>query len=252
VKRVGRQRILPWIYGASLAVHLSFLLVATRIPTPEPAKTFAIELADIKKKDPPKLPPPPAALKAETLKALTHVPASHALPKAAEARTVEALTPANAEPLSPAAAMLGADGFADLGGIALGNGPGGSLTGAAATPSATRPANAPKAVAHRVEQLAPPVEGGCTEPVVKPKTKRPGQVTYTKEAQEAEIEGAVRVQVTVDESGKVINASVVSGLGYGLDERALAAARETLFEPATLCGKPVVGMKILAFNFGLR
>ncbi len=62
----------------------------------------------------------------------------------------------------------------------------------------------------------------------------------------------VRVQVTVDETGNVLNARVLSGLGYGLDEIALKAARDTQFEPATLCGKPIVGTKILAFSFGLR
>jgi protein TonB len=62
----------------------------------------------------------------------------------------------------------------------------------------------------------------------------------------------VKVQVTVDESGKVIAAHVISGLGYGLDDIALAAASATLFEPATLCGKPLVGTKILPFRFQLQ
>jgi protein TonB len=44
-------------------------------------------------------------------------------------------------------------------------------------------------------------------------------------------------------------ARVVSGLGYGLDESALAAAKATIFEPATQCGKPVVGTTILPFRF---
>ena len=60
------------------------------------------------------------------------------------------------------------------------------------------------------------------------------------------------MQVTVDESGKVIAAHVISGLGYGLDDIALAAASATLFEPATLCGKPLVGTKILPFRFQLQ
>jgi hypothetical protein len=34
--------------------------------------------------------------------------------------------------------------------------------------------------------------------------------------------------------------------------RARNRARDTLFEPATLCGSPVVATKVLAFNFELR
>ena len=47
----------------------------------------------------------------------------------------------------------------------------------------------------------------------------------------------MRVEVTVDENGRVISARVLSGLGYGLDESALDAARGWQFQPATRCGK---------------
>jgi protein TonB len=123
----------------------------------------------------------------------------------------------------------------------------------AAVAAAARGQAAPKATARRVEQLAAAATGGCSEFVVKPKSKRAGQLKkYTKEAQVAEIEGVVKVQVTVDETGNVISARVLSGLGYGLDEIALAAARDTVFEPATLCGKPVVGTKVMPFRFQLQ
>jgi protein TonB len=61
----------------------------------------------------------------------------------------------------------------------------------------------------------------------------------------------VRVEVTVDESGRVIAARVSSGLGYGLDELALAAAKACTFQPATRCGKPIVGTVVLPFRFEL-
>ena len=70
-----------------------------------------------------------------------------------------------------------------------------------------------------------------------------------RDSRQAEIEGVVRVEVTVDETGKVIAARVVSGLGYGLDESALAAAKASVFDPASRCGKPIVGTIVLPFRF---
>jgi protein TonB len=105
---------------------------------------------------------------------------------------------------------------------------------------------------HKVEQLAV-AQGAevCNEPVVKP--KRQGFIVpkYTMEARTAEIEGVVRIEVTVDETGHVIRARVLSGLGYGLDESALQAAKQMTFTPATQCGKPVVGTAVVPFNFQL-
>ncbi len=247
----SRRSILPWIYGGVIAAHLAFGAVTALLPTPERSEAVAIELADIKKKkEPPKPPPPPPPPPPTEDKPKPPPPRPSSQPQAtlaAEQPTADALPP------SP---DVGADGFADLGGVALGGGGGegvpigGPATGAAA--EATRGPAPPKATSRRVEQLAAAVTGGCTESVVKPRAKKPGQVKYTKEAQVAEIEGVVKVQVTVDESGKVISARVLSGLGYGLDEIALAAARDTVFDPATLCGKPLVGTKILPFRFQLQ
>jgi protein TonB len=89
----------------------------------------------------------------------------------------------------------------------------------------------------------------CSDPVVRPKRKIPVAPKYTMQARQAEIEGVVRVEVTVDETGHVLSARVLSGLGYGLDESALAAAKATVFEPATRCGKAIVGTAVLPFRF---
>src|SRR5262249_30279750 len=147
-------------------------------------------------------------------------------PKPQPARQVaEAQAKTQVEPAkeAPRPAEVGGDGFADLGGVYLGGGGGATVPGAAAAaaPPPRAVAAAPKATARKVEQLVAAGQGECTEPIVKPKAKTPGQIKYTKEAQEAEIEGVVRVQVTIDETGKVVAAKVLSGLGYGLDERAI-------------------------------
>jgi protein TonB len=249
VKRGGRS-ILPWIYGGSIAGHLAFGVVTALLPTPERSEAVAIELADIKKKkEPPKPPPPPPPPPPKDDKPKPPPPRPAAQ---SQAKTLNEQPKAELPPMPE----VGADGFADLGGVSLGGGGGEGVAIAAAAPAAVAAAArayaAPKATARRVEQLTAAATGGCSEPVVKPKSKRAGQVKYTKEAQLAEIEGVVRVQVTVDETGHVVRATLVSGLGYGLDEIAVKAANDTVFEPATLCGKPIVGTKILAFTFGLR
>ena len=246
MKRRGRSLLL-WIYGGTIAGHLAFGVVTALLPTPERSEAVAIELADIKKKkDPPKPPPPPPPPKEDKPKPPPPRPASQSQAKMAAQTTKTELPPMP---------EVGADGFADLGGVALGGGGGEGIPIGGPAPEAlaatARPA--PKATARRVEQLAAAVTGGCNEPPVKPRMKKAGQLKkYNKEAQIAEIEGVIKVQVTVDETGKVISAHVLNSLGYGLDEIALAAARDSEFEPATLCGKPIVGTKILPFRFQLQ
>lgn len=48
---------------------------------------------------------------------------------------------------------------------------------------------------------------------------------YTEEARRAKLQGAVEVLLRFDSSGRVSNATVLRGLGLGLDENAIAAAK---------------------------
>jgi protein TonB len=236
-----------------VGAHVAAAAVLLSLPAEKKNEAIAITLAEIKKKnEPPKPPPPPAPPpppKEEKPKPPPPKPAPASQAKVAVETKAEAPPPLD----------VGADGFADLGGVALGGGSGDGVAIAGGPAAAAGPAAgsrgamaAPKATARKVEQLAPAVGNVCSEPIVKPRPKKPGRIKYTKQAQEAEIEGVVRVEVTVDERGKVIAKRVLNGLGYGLDEKALEAADETVFEPATRCGQPVVATKILAFRFGLR
>ncbi len=115
-------------------------------------------------------------------------------------------------------------------------------------------AAATTAATHKVQQLVAPTQGAnvCNDPVVKPKRKVTITPKYTMQARQADIEGIIRVEVTVDESGHVASARIVSGLGYGLDEAALVAAKQCTFEPATQCGKPIVGTAVLPFRMQLE
>ena len=245
-----RRSIAYVVYGGSLVFHAVLALVTVAMPKPKTSEKTAITLVEAKKKaEPPKpAPPPPPPPKSED----KPKPRPQPQPQQQQAKAVQE-TKTEAPPPVP----VDNAGFADLG-VALGNsdGPGlavpGPVANAASTAGARTAGGAgPMATAHKVQQLDAPTQGAaaCSEPVVKPKRKVPVAPKYTMEARQAEIEGVVRVQVTVDESGRVIAARVVGGLGYGLDESALAAAKATTFEPATQCGKPVVGTTILPFRF---
>ncbi len=71
---------------------------------------------------------------------------------------------------------------------------------------------------------------------------------YTVEAIRYKVEGAVKVQVLFGSDGTVKYTLLVHGIGFGLDERALKAARRIKFKPGEADGKPTsmwVGVHIL-------
>ena len=66
----------------------------------------------------------------------------------------------------------------------------------------------------------------------------------------ARASGTVSVQVTIDESGKVISATAISGHPL-LQQSAAQAARQARFTPTLLSGQPVKVMGVLTYNFVL-
>jgi protein TonB len=62
---------------------------------------------------------------------------------------------------------------------------------------------------------------------------------YTDEAKRAAIEGTVILDLIVSETGRVRDIRVVSGLGHGLTEAAIAALKECHFSPGEKDGQPV-------------
>jgi len=62
---------------------------------------------------------------------------------------------------------------------------------------------------------------------------------YTAEARQKKIEGDVELDVEFAASGQVHVLRVVQGLGYGLDEAAVAAAQQIRFNPARRDGQPI-------------
>jgi TonB family protein len=76
------------------------------------------------------------------------------------------------------------------------------------------------------------------------------QPVYPPIARAAGASGAVQVQITISETGKVIEAGVINGHPL-LRESALQAARQWVFKPTELSGTAVKVQGILTFNFTL-
>ena len=127
----------------------------------------------------------------------------------------------------------------------------------AAVPSATSIYSVPSTV-DDVEPPPPPPEptpppknrivaGG----VLNGKAISKPQPAYPPIAKAARASGTVTVQIVVDESGRVISASAVSGHPL-LQQAAVAAARQARFSPTLLSGQPVKVSGVITYNFVLK
>jgi protein TonB len=77
------------------------------------------------------------------------------------------------------------------------------------------------------------------------------QPAYPPIARAARASGTVVVQIVVNEEGRVISASAVSGHPL-LQSAAVAAARQARFAPTLLSGQPVKVSGVLTYNFVLH
>jgi len=100
-------------------------------------------------------------------------------------------------------------------------------------------APAPKVHAEEKPALTP------VEIVYKPKP------AYTQEARQMHLEGEVLVRVTFGATGDLHVQEVVRGLGHGLDEAALRAARQIRFRPAQRNGAPYDSTALVHIVFEL-
>lgn len=231
------------IYGASILLHAGVALALVRIEKPAPREATRISISEVKKTKPAKAepppPPPPAPPPVREMRKLARKAPAPPPPAPAPA-----LAAADAAPAQPVASFgltlsggvgMGADGIA----VPLGN----SLR---AAPEKVAHKAEPKALVARAEEE--PADS-CLEALVKPKPISVPQPTYADRAREAGVQGKVRVELTVDETGRVIDAKVIESLGYGLDEAALEAARASRFEPATRCGKATRTSFVIGIRF---
>jgi TonB family protein len=77
------------------------------------------------------------------------------------------------------------------------------------------------------------------------------QPVYPPIAKAARASGSVQVEMVIDEEGKVIAAQAISGHPL-LQASAVKAAREALFTPMLLNGKPVKVAGVITYNFVLQ
>jgi protein TonB len=218
------------VYAISIGVHLVIGLAIAFIPKDKLKEIIEISMGESNK---PKPQPPKHDDKPRESK-----------PRVAargNARTA-------ASPIAAAPAAAAAPVFTDIG-ISM-DAASGEGVAVATAPKAPAP---PKLLA--IEPVKPKVLAAkapdCTEPLVKAKPDRIVRPEFTNEARTVGVDGRVVVEVMVDERGDVISAKVAKGLGHGLDEASLDAAKRTHFQPATRCGKPVVAPFLLAMKFSL-
>jgi len=82
-----------------------------------------------------------------------------------------------------------------------------------------------------------------------PKVLHRVEPRYTREARVNGIQGTVLIEVAVDETGKPAEVSVLSPIGFGLDNRAMDAVRQWSFQPARRDGIPVRSVTTVEVKF---
>jgi periplasmic protein TonB len=228
--RTGGSRF----FAVSLSAHVIVGVAVASVRPEKRHEAVAIAFRDVNKPRPahvaaPEDPEPPRAPAPHPMRSKAAPPSA---PKAAPAPSPEA---------SP-----GSDALPDFG-LSLGGGGAGGI----AVPVGGRSGgtDAPSAPLAKSFSRPSPKMGECADPPAKPRALSRPTPAYTEEARAAGISGKVRVEITVDEKGRVVSARILQGLGHGLDEAALAAARTMAFEPAVRCGRPSSATFKVGFNF---
>jgi TonB family protein len=78
------------------------------------------------------------------------------------------------------------------------------------------------------------------------------KIRYPEIAKLAGIQGRVIIQAFIDESGSVVHAKVLNGIGGGCDEMAIDAVKQTKFNPGKQNGKPVKVQVTIPILFKLQ
>jgi len=223
------------VYAVSFGAHAVLGAFLGTIPPAKHRETVAISFTETKKAKPAApatLPPDPDP-----------VPTPKAAP--VHAKTVPPSATKSIAAATNAPTAAGLDALPDFG-LSLG---GGSGDGIAIPKGGAAPAATTEAFAKTLARPAPGKHDECTEPLVKPRPLSRPTPAYTADARAAGIAGKVRVEIVVDDQGRVLSARVIEGLGHGLDEAALAAARAMTFSAAARCGKPVSAPFKIGFTF---
>jgi periplasmic protein TonB len=158
-------------------------------------------------------------------------------------------------PVPPGGAVLGKTNTTPVGGNTgpigpVGPGTGGTGTGTGApvvVSNDDEPPPPPKPTPTPVPKPRAPISGG----VLNGKAISKPQPAYPAIAKAARASGTVTVQVTVDESGKVVSARAAGGHPL-LQQAAVQAAYQARFSPTLLSGQPVKVNGVITYNFVLQ
>ncbi|HEU0179804.1 MAG TPA: TonB family protein [Blastocatellia bacterium] len=96
--------------------------------------------------------------------------------------------------------------------------------------------------------------GRSIEPMtasLRPKILSREKARYTDAARKAGIGGIISLRVVFGEDGAMRDIKVIKGLPFGLNEQAIAAAKNIKFEPAYRNGEPVAVRGSLEFSFNI-
>jgi protein TonB len=226
---VRRKKRLSTVYVVSIAAHLAVGAVLALVPQDKLREVVAIALNEARAEKKPEPPKPPAHVPERPAHAAGHNP------RPAAAAAVVAPSPGAA--------------FTDIG-LALDSSSADGIPVNIAAPITASP----------VVVAAPPkpkvltarhTETVCNEELVKARPLSVIRPSFTEEAHHAHVEGIVRIELTVNAEGEVTSARVLAGLGHGLDEAALAAARRFRFSPAMRCGRAVSAPFIMNMRFAV-
>ncbi len=105
---------------------------------------------------------------------------------------------------------------------------------------------APRAGAPWGSLLSGPVEGHDVRPAIP--TNFPDPEVYPWQIP-AGVQGKVVVEITIDVQGNVTEMKVLQALGYGIEDKVLAALRQWRFRPATVDGRPIPSQQDVHFRF---
>jgi len=226
-----RKKQRSTVYIVSVAAHLAIGAALALIPQDKLREVVAIALNEAKEEKKPE-PPKPPEHKADRP---TRAPGHNVRP--ALAAPTEASSPTDIPSFTDIAVALDSS---SEDGIAVN-----------VTP---KPVAAPVAIAVPAKPkviVAQHTEATCSEEIVKARPLSMVRPSYTDSARHARVQGRVRIELLVNESGEVTSVRLLDGLGFGLDEAAMGAVRRLRFSPATRCNKPVAAPFVIAMRFVL-
>lgn len=239
------------VYVFSAAAHLALLggMVAMKVPEHKNTESIGVMMSQKKKPKPePEKPkpieaPPEVLHRKPTFKAPAPEPEAPPPPPAAAPHAA-----LNAMP-DFGITMAGMAGPGGTGiGVGVPVGPGGGTPGGVSKLTAAPPKE--KSFGTVKEAMAG-ADSPCAEELIKPKPLGFAQPQYTDDARSAEVEGRVKLKLSVDAQGNVTDVQVLAGLGHGLDESSIATAKRIKFTPGSACSKPVGSSFVITFRFAL-